>query len=49
MTDVATEVKLMWILAQGITEESKVHEAIIHDYVGEVTEELAEAEAEKAG
>lgn len=48
MTDVATEVKLMWILAQGITEEGKIQDAIIQDYVGEVTTELAEAEAERA-
>lgn len=38
LTDVMTEVKLMWILAQGIYSEKEIQKKILTDYVGEVTE-----------
>lgn len=38
LTDVMTEVKLMWILAQGAFSEGQVRKRILTDYVGEVTE-----------
>ncbi|MBI4173967.1 MAG: asparaginase [Candidatus Aenigmarchaeota archaeon] len=38
LTDVMTEVKLMWILAQGAFSEKQIHARILTDYVGEVTE-----------
>lgn len=38
LTDVMTEVKLMWILAQGTFSEKLIHEKILSDYTGEVTE-----------
>lgn len=36
MTDVATEVKLMWLMGQGIREPEKVNQAMLKPYVGEV-------------
>lgn len=38
MTDVATEVKLMWLLGQSVTDETKLHDAIMKGYVDEVSE-----------
>lgn len=38
LTDVMTEVKLMWILSQGVFSEGEIRERILHNYVGEVTE-----------
>ncbi len=38
LTDVATEVKLMWLLAQGEFSEGEIRRKILHDYAGEVTE-----------
>lgn len=38
LTDVMTEVKLMWILAQGAFSKKQIHNQILTDYVGEVTE-----------
>jgi L-asparaginase len=38
MTDVATEVKLMWLLGQNVTEESKLEKEILNGYVGEVSD-----------
>lgn len=37
LTDVMTEVKLMWLLAQNIYGESAVRKTILHEYVGEVS------------
>ncbi len=36
MTDVMSEVKLMWLLAQGIKDD-ELNELLINDYIGEVT------------
>lgn len=36
MTDVATEVKLMWLMGQGLREPEKVNEAMLKSYVGEL-------------
>jgi len=36
MTDVMAQVKLMWLLAQGIESPQKLKEAVLHSYVGEV-------------
>ncbi len=38
LTDVATEVKLMWLMAQGAFSETEVRHKLLSDYVGEVTE-----------
>lgn len=38
MTDVMTEVKLMWILAQGAFSEKEIRDKILKNYVGEMTE-----------
>lgn len=38
LTDVMTEVKLMWVLAQGSFEEKEIRTKLLTDYVGEVTE-----------
>ncbi len=38
MTDVMTEVKLMWILAQGEFSEEEIRRKMMDDYVGEVIE-----------
>lgn len=37
LTDVATEVKLMWILAQGNYSEHAIRERILTNYLGEIT------------
>jgi len=37
LTDVMTEVKLMWILAQGVNNISDVRESILQEYTGEIT------------
>ena len=37
LTDVMTEVKLMWILAQGAFSEGQVKEKILTNYTGEIT------------
>jgi L-asparaginase/Glu-tRNA(Gln) amidotransferase subunit D len=37
LTDVMTEVKLMWLLAQGYKETKDLRELMIKDFVGEVT------------
>lgn len=37
LTDVMTEVKLMWILGQGITEQNAVKKMLLTSYVGEVS------------
>jgi L-asparaginase len=36
MTDVAAEVKLMWLMGQGIREPKAVNEAMLKSYIGEV-------------
>lgn len=36
MTDVAAEVKLMWLLGRGVTEPEKVKAAMLKSYVGEI-------------
>ncbi len=38
LTDVMTEVKLMWILAQGAFSDVQIRQRILKDYVGEITE-----------
>ncbi len=38
LTDIMTEVKLMWILAQGVYSESQIRQRILKDYVGEISE-----------
>ena len=38
LTDVMTEVKLMWILGQGVTEQNAVKKMLLTSYVGEVSE-----------
>lgn len=48
MTDVMTEVKLMWIMAQGIRDTAAVRKAILSDYAGEITSEKVRAFAERA-
>ncbi len=42
LTDVATEVKLMWLLAQGEFSEKEIRRKLLKDYVGEVTQIEAE-------
>ncbi len=37
MTDVMTEVKLMWLLAQGVMSNQDIGKALLTDYIGEVT------------
>lgn len=37
LTDVMTEVKLMWLLAQGYKETKDLRELMVKDFVGEVT------------
>ncbi len=37
LTDVMTEVKLMWLLAQGTSSTELIKERVLTDYVGEVT------------
>lgn len=37
MTDVMTEVKLMWLMAQGLSSIDEVAYAMLHSYVGEVS------------
>src|SRR3989338_4102809 len=37
LTDVMTEVKLMWILAQGAFSEQEIRKKMLTDYVGEMT------------
>ena len=37
MTDVMSEVKLMWLLAQGFREKDKLKQEILKDYIGEIT------------
>ncbi len=37
LTDVATEVKLMWLLAQGAFSEHQIRQRLLKDYVGEIT------------
>ena len=37
LTDVMTEVKLMWLLAQGTSSSEVIREKILTDYVGEIT------------
>lgn len=36
MTDVAAEVKLMWLMGQGVREPKAVNEAMLKSYIGEV-------------
>ena len=38
LTDVMTEVKLMWILGQDVTEQNAVRRMLLTSYVGEVSE-----------
>lgn len=38
LTDVMTEVKLMWLLAHGHWDEEMIRKKVLTDYVGEVTE-----------
>lgn len=38
LTDVATEVKLMWLIAKGESSEEEIRRKLLFDYVGEVTE-----------
>lgn len=38
LTDVMTEVKLMWILAQGTYSQKEVRDRLLSDIIGEVTE-----------
>lgn len=38
LTDVMTEVKLMWILAQGVFGEKEIQRKLLTSYAGEVTE-----------
>lgn len=38
MTDVMTEVKLMWVLAQGDLSEKEIQKRMLTDYTGEITE-----------
>lgn len=38
MTDVMAQVKLMWLLAQGLDSLEKLKQAVLHDYVGEVSQ-----------
>lgn len=37
LTDVMTEVKLMWLLAQSIYSNTKVKEGLLHQYAGELS------------
>ena len=43
LTDVMTEVKLMWILSQGINSIHDVQKSILTEYAGEVTGEKLKA------
>ena len=38
MTDVATEVKLMWLVGQGITDPAAVKQAMLKSYIGEISQ-----------
>jgi L-asparaginase len=38
LTDVMTEVKLMWLLAQGTASTDSIKEKVLTDYVGELTQ-----------
>ena len=38
MTDVMTEIKLMWLLGQGSVGIDTIHSEIMRDYVGEISE-----------
>jgi len=38
MTDVMAQVKLMWLLAQGFDSLDSLRQAVLHDYVGEVSQ-----------
>lgn len=37
MTDVMTEVKLMWLLSQGVMSQGEIAELMVTDYIGEVS------------
>ena len=37
LTDIMTEVKLMWLLAQGTASADTIREKVLTDYVGEIT------------
>lgn len=39
MTDVATEVKLMWLMGKGITKPSEVNKAMLESVIGEISEQ----------
>lgn len=41
LTDVMTEVKLMWVLAQGVNAITEVRSSILRGYTGEISEEKA--------
>jgi len=47
LTDVMTEVKLMWLLAQGINSIGGIQKAILSDHTGEITGSKVKALAEK--
>ena len=36
MTDVATKIKLMWLIGQGITNPESINEAMLTSIVGEI-------------
>jgi L-asparaginase len=43
LTDVMTEVKLMWILAQGVTNMTEIKQALLRETIGEVSSQKLQA------